>query len=254
VSSEPLRVVVIDDEPLARDSIRTLLADDAEVRVVGEGSGSDAAVLIARTRPDLMFLDIQMPEVDGFALLDQIGADTVPAVIFVTAYDRYAVRAFEVHALDYLLKPFDDQRFAGTLGRAKERARARHSGEIDTRIAELLKDRDASRVRFLIPVRDKTIVVDANQIDWIEATDYYVTLHAGTAAHLLRQTMDEIEKQLDRRQFFRVHRSAIVNIDRVREIHPLFRGDCALVLADGRRIKLSRSRRKDFEALFAKPG
>jgi two-component system LytT family response regulator len=253
MTTDPLRVIVIDDEPLARDSIRALLADDTEVRVVGEGSGSDAAALIARTRPDIMFLDIQMPEVDGFALLDQVGADTVPAVIFVTAYDRYAVRAFEVHALDYLLKPFDDARFAAAVTRAKERVRARRRGEADNRIAELLKDRDASRVRFLIPVREKTIVVDATQIDWIEAADYYVTLHAGAAAHLLRQTMDEIEKQLDRRQFFRVHRSAIVNIDRVREIHPLFRGDCALVLADGRRIKLSRSRRKDFEALFAQP-
>jgi two-component system LytT family response regulator len=257
MTPDPLRVIVIDDEPLARDSIRALLADDAEVHVVGEGSGSDAAALIARTRPDIMFLDIQMPEVDGFALLDQVGADTVPAVIFVTAYDRYAVRAFEVHALDYLLKPFDDVRFAAAHGRAKERVRARRRGEVDNRIAELIaemiKDRDASRVRFLIPVREKTIVVDASQIDWIEAADYYVTLHSGPAAHLLRQTMDEIEKQLDRRQFFRVHRSAIVNIDRVREIHPLFRGDCALVLVDGRRIKLSRSRRKDFEALFAQP-
>ncbi|HXH38417.1 MAG TPA: LytTR family DNA-binding domain-containing protein, partial [Thermoanaerobaculia bacterium] len=221
MSADPIRVVVIDDEPLARDSIRTLLAGDAEVRVVGEGSGSDAAALIARTRPDLMFLDIQMPEVDGFALLDQVGADTVPAVIFVTAYDRYAVRAFEVHALDYLLKPFDDQRFAGALARAKELVKARFRGEVDNRIAELLRDRETSRARFLIPVRDKTIVVDAGQIDWIEAADYYVTIHAGAAAHLLRQTMDEIEKQLDRRQFFRVHRSAIVNVDRVREIHPL---------------------------------
>ncbi len=252
-TADPLRVLIVDDEPLARDSIRTLLAEDAEVRVVGEGTGIDAAALIARTRPDLLFLDIQMPEVDGFALLDQVGADTVPAVIFVTAYDRYALRAFEVHALDYLLKPFDDKRFEGALGRAKERAYARRRGEIDTRIAELLKERETSRTRFLIPVRDKTLVVDAAQIDWIEAADYYVTLHAGAAAHLLRQTMDEIEKQLDGRQFFRVHRSAIVNVDRVREIHPLFRGDCALVLSDGRRIKLSRSRRKEFEALFTQP-
>ena len=250
MSIDPIRILIIDDEPLARDSIHALLADDAEVRVVGEGTGSDAAALIARTRPDLMFLDIQMPEVDGFALLDQVGADTVPAVIFVTAYDRYAVRAFEVHALDYLLKPFDDERFASALARAKERALARRRGETDNRIADLLQEREGSRTRFLIPVREKTIVVDAAQIDWIEASDYYVTLHAGPAAHLLRQTMDEIAKQLDPRQFFRVHRSAIVNIDRVREIHPLFRGDCALVLADGRRIKLSRSRRKDFEALF----
>ena len=248
--SEPFRVVIIDDEPLARDSIRALLADDAEVRVMGEGTGSDAAALVARTRPDILFLDIQMPEVDGFAVIQQVGAGTVAAVIFVTAYDQYAVRAFEVHALDYLLKPFDDQRFFGALGRAKERVGARRRGETDNRIAELLKDRELSRTRFLIPAREKTIVVDAAQIDWIEASDYYVTLHAGAASHLLRQTMDEIEKQLDRRQFFRVHRSAIVNVDRVREIHPLFRGDCALVLADGRRIKLSRSRRKDFEALF----
>lgn len=248
--TDPLRILIIDDEPLARDSIRTLLAEDAEVRVVGEGTGVEAAALIARTQPDLLFLDIQMPEVDGFAVLEKVGADTVPAVIFVTAYDRYALRAFEVHALDYLLKPFDDQRFAGALTRAKERARARRRGELDNRIAGLLKEREATRTRFLIPAREKTIVVDAAQIDWIEASDYYVTLHAGAAAHLLRQTMDEIEKQLDHRQFFRVHRSAIVNVDRVREIHPLFRGDCALVLTDGRRIKLSRSRRKDFEALF----
>ncbi|HXH94887.1 MAG TPA: LytTR family DNA-binding domain-containing protein [Thermoanaerobaculia bacterium] len=253
MSSEPLRVIIIDDEPLARDSIRALLEGDAEVRVVGEGTGAEGAALIARTRPDLMFLDIQMPEVDGFALLEQVGAATVPAVIFVTAYDRYALKAFEVHALDYLLKPFDDGRFASALAHAKERARGILRGEVDTRIAELLRERsEASRSRFLIPVRDKTIVVDAADIDWIEASDYYVTIHSGTSAHLLRQTMDEIETQLDARLFFRVHRSTIVNIDRVREIHPLFRGDCALVLAGGQRLKLSRSRRKDFEARFRK--
>jgi len=246
-----LRTVIIDDEPLARESVRALLGNDAEVKVVGEGTGSEAVALIARTRPDILFLDIQMPEVDGFAVMEQIGADAVSAVIFVTAYDRYAVRAFEVHALDYLLKPFDDRRFAEALARAKERVRAKQRGEIDHRIAELLAERAVPRTRFLIPAREKTIVLDAAQIDWIEAADYYVTLHAGTAAHLLRQTMEEIETQLDRRHFFRVHRSAIVNIDRVREIHPLFRGDCAPVLADGRRIKLSRSRRKAFEALFA---
>jgi len=251
--SDPLRVIVIDDEPLARDSIRALLVDDDEVRVVGEGTGTDGAALIARTRPDLLFLDIQMPEVDGFALLDQVGAEAVPAVIFVTAYDRYALRAFEVHALDYLLKPFDDRRFAKALEHAKERARGRRRGDVDARIAELLQERASSRSRFLIPTRDKSVVVDAAQIDWVEAADYYVSLHVGAVSHLLRQTMDEIESQLDPRQFFRVHRSAIVNVDRVREIHPLFRGDCALVLTGGQRLKLSRSRRKDFEALFAQP-
>lgn len=243
--SEVLRVAIVDDEPLARDAIRVLLKNDREVRVVGEASGADAATLIARTHPDLMFLDIQMPEVDGFMLLDQIGPDTVPAIVFVTAFDRYALRAFEVHALDYLLKPFDDRRFADALARAKERARSK----VPSKIAELLAERTPKR--FLIPERGKSVVVDADQIDWVEAADYYVSLHEGKQTHLLRQTMDEIESQLDARKFFRVHRSAIVNLDRVREVHPLFRGDCALVLADGTRLRLSRSRRKAFEALFA---
>ncbi|HEX7191988.1 MAG TPA: LytTR family DNA-binding domain-containing protein [Thermoanaerobaculia bacterium] len=243
--SDVLRVAIVDDEPLARDAIRILLKNDREVRVVCEASGAEAAALIARTHPDLMFLDIQMREVDGFALLDQIGPDTVPAIVFVTAFDRYALRAFEVHALDYLLKPFDDRRFTDALARAKERAR----GKTPSGIAELLAERRPKRL--LIPARGKSIVVDTNQIDWVEAADYYVSLHEGKQTHLLRQTMDEIESQLDGQKFFRVHRSAIVNLDRVREVHPLFRGDCALVLADGTRLRLSRSRRKAFEALFA---
>ena len=251
--SERLRALVVDDEPLAREGIRGLLEQDAEVAIAGECTGTEAAAMIARTRPDILFLDIQMPEVDGFALLDQIGADAVPAIVFVTAFDRYALRAFEVHALDYLLKPFDDARFTKALARAKERARAHRRGEVDARIAELLAERGAAtQSRFLIPVRDRTIVVNAADIDWIEAADYYVSLHVAGASHLLRRTMDEIEKQLDPKQFFRVHRSAIVNVDRVREIHPLFRGDCALVLSGGQRVKLSRSRRADFEALFAR--
>jgi two-component system, LytTR family, response regulator len=249
----PLSILIIDDEPLARDSIRALLEEEHDVRVVGEATGTDAAALITRTRPDILFLDIQMPEVDGFAVLDQVGADAVPVVVFVTAYDRYALRAFEVHALDYLLKPFDDRRFAEALSRAKERAWSHRRGTVDARLTELLQVRAQRRARFLVPTRDKTIVVDADQIDWIEAADYYVSLHAGGTSHLLRETMDEIEKQLDPGQFFRVHRSAIVNIDRVREIHPLFRGDCEVGLADGTRVKLSRSRRRDFEALFARP-
>ena len=246
--SEPLRVVIVDDEPLARDAIKVLLKKDPEVRVVGAASGADAAALIARTHPDLMFLDIQMPEVDGFALLEQIGPEAVPAIVFVTAYDRYALRAFEVHALDYLLKPFDDHRFAEALQHAKERAR----GKMPSGIAELLAER--SPKRFLIPARGKSVVVEAGQIDWVEAAGYYVSLHAGKGSHLLRETMEDIEKQLDARKFFRVHRSAIVNLDRVREVHPLFRGDCALVLEDGTKLRLSRSRRKAFEAMFAQVG
>ena len=245
-----MKVVIVDDEPLARQVVRMLVESDRELTIAGECSGVDAAEVITRERPDILFLDIQMPEVDGFALLDQIGPDAVPAIVFVTAYDSYALRAFEVHALDYLLKPFDDRRFAEALKLAKKRAR----GKGEPGIAELLAERASLPKRFLIPARRKSIVVDADQIDWVEAADYYISLHAGAATHLLRQTMDEIEKQLDGRKFFRVHRSAIVNLDRVREVHPLFRGDCALVLADGTRLRLSRSRRKAFEAMFAKAG
>jgi len=233
-----VKAVIVDDEPLARKSIRLLLERDGEVEVAGECSGADAAALIAGTRPEIMFLDVQMPEVGGFDLLEQIGADAVPVVVFVTAYDNYAVRAFEMHGLDYLLKPFDDARFAQALVRAKDQVRAR--------------GRSPYAQRFLVRAREKFVVVNAADIDWIEAADYYVTLHAGGKSHLLRETMATLEKRLDPARFIRVHRSAIVNIDRVREIHPLFRGDCTLVLADGTQVKLSRARREEFERLFTR--
>ena len=248
------RVLIVDDEPLAREGIATLLGNDAEVLVVEAASGVDAAALIQRLRPDILFLDIQMPEVDGFALLEQVGADAVPAIVFVTAFDRYALRAFDVHALDYLLKPFTDARFHAALARAKQQVLARREGVLDARIADLLRAHRAPRTRFLVPARGKTLVVDASEIDWIEAADYYVCLHCGAASHLLRETMDQIEARLDSQHFFRVHRSAIVNLSRVREIHPLFRGDCELRLADGATVRLSRNRRRAFEARFAHVG
>jgi two-component system LytT family response regulator len=247
--TSPLRTIIVDDEPLARDSVRMLLHRDPEIEIAGECSGVDAAALIERTSPDIMFLDVQMPEVDGFDLLEAVGADAVPAVIFVTAYDEYALRAFEVHAIDYLLKPFDDARFERALTRAKERARSR--GQKNEHLADLVRERSQYLKRFLVRVRDKIIVVNADDIDWIEAADYYVSLHVGSKTHLLRETMSDLETRLDPERFFRAHRSAIVNVDRVREIHPLFRGDCALVLADGTQVKLSRTRRDDFERLFS---
>ncbi len=249
-----LKVLIVDDEPLARANVEALLGGDPEIEVVGQASGVDAVALVARLRPDIVFLDIQMPEVDGFALLELIGADAVPAIVFVTAYDRYALRAFDVHALDYLLKPFSDARFASALARAKTQARTHRRGELDARIAELLRAQQSPRTRFLVPARDKTVVVEAGQVDWIEAADYYICLHCGGTSHLLRDTMDEIERQLDPQLFFRVHRSAIVNLARVREIHPLFRGDCELKLADGTTVRLSRNRRREFEARFAQLG
>jgi two-component system LytT family response regulator len=237
------RALIVDDEPLARASIRSLLERDPEVEIVGECSGPDAAAIIARTRPHIMFLDVQMPEIDGFDLLRMIGDDAVPAVVFVTAYDAFAIKAFEVQALDYLLKPFDDDRFAKTLQRAKEQA-----------ATPPRPPAGGYRQRFLVRVRDRIVVVNAPDIDWIEAADYYVAIHVAGQSYLLREPLADLEKNLDPGIFFRAHRSAIVNLQRVREIHPLFRGDSVLVLTDGSRVKLSRARREEFDRVFAVGG
>ena len=253
----PLRALVIDDEPLAREALRLMIGRDKDFHVAGECSGVDAPALIAQTRPDVLFLDIQMPELDGFGVIEAVGVDAVPAVVFVTAYDAYALKAFDVHALDYLLKPFDDARLTQTLERVKSHLRGGNAQSSTTdRLVALLEDRERSARyarRFLVRVREKVVVVRAEDIDWIEAADYYASIHTGAASYLLRETMAELERRLDPGRFFRVHRSAIVNLDRVREVHPLFRGDCTLVLSNGTQVKLSRTRRDEFERLFAAP-
>jgi len=253
---DPIRVLIVDDEPLARQTIRLLLADDRDVEIAGECSGADGAATIERTRPDLLFLDVQMPEVDGFELLEQIGVAQAPVVIFVTAYSEHALRAFEVHAIDYLLKPVADDRFATALARGKElvqlrRARGAAAGAPDANLGALLRAHSRVTKRILVRDRDRTRVIDADTIDWIEAADYYALIHAAGESHLLRETMNELAERLDPAKFFRAHRSAIVNLDRVKEIHPLFRGDRTLVLADGTHVRLSRSRRAAFESALA---
>ena len=229
-----LRVLIVDDEPLARTSVRLLLEQDRELTVAGECSGIDAPRLIRELRPDILFLDIQMPEVDGFDVLGRVGLNAVPALVFVTAYDQYALRAFDVAALDYLVKPFDDRRFFATLARAKEQARR-----------QTAMPRPATR--FIVRARDKVVFLRASELDWIEAADYYVSLHAGGRVYLLRRSMASLEAELDPARFVRVHRSAVVNLDRVREMHPACRGESVLVLQDGTRVRLSRSRRAELE-------
>ncbi len=251
-AATPMKVLVVDDEPLARENLRVLLVADPQVEVVGECAGTEAVAMIARLRPDIMFLDVQMPELDGFALLDLIGPEAVPAVVFVTAFDRHAVRAFEVHALDYMLKPFTDARFEAALARAKARVLAHRQARMaDAGILELLQARQRQHCRFLIPGQDKSVVVEADEIDCVRAADYYVILQCGGVNHLLRESMDAMERRLDPERFMRVHRGAIVNLARVREVHPLFRGGCELRLVDGTVLKLSRDRRAEFEARFA---
>lgn len=244
-----IRVLIVDDEPLARESVRLVLEADPSVTVAGSGAGTDAARLVASTKPDLMFLDVQMPVVDGFDVIAAIGPDAVPAIVFVTAYDQYAVRAFEVHALDYVLKPFDDRRLLATLERAKQRLAARTPAPTE-QLVDLLAERERARAfvqRFIVRGRDKTVLVDARDVDCLEAADDYVELHAGKVVHVMRERLADLEEKLDPSRFVRIHRSTIVNLERVREIHPLVRGDALVVLEGGATFRLSRSRRSEFE-------
>lgn len=255
--SPPIRTTIVDDEPMARQILRRLLASDAEILVVGEG---DAVSLLPRLAPqtgepelvvDLLFLDIEMPEVSGFELLARLPAAAIPVVVFVTAFDRYALQAFEVHALDYLVKPFSDSRFAAALAQAKARVREK-SGLGGPEVAALLAGVRAEREqrpvdRLLVPLGQKLVVVPVADIDWIEAADYYARLHCGSRSYLLREPLERLERKLDASQFFRIHRSAIVQLDRVVEVHPHITSDLVVVLRGGRQLTLSRSRRRAFE-------
>src|SRR5919198_2348872 len=242
-----IRALVVDDEPLARRNIRALLKDDPEVEVVGEAGGGAAALeLIRRHSPDLVFLDIQMPEMDGFGVLERIEAERMPVIVFVTAFDRYALRAFEFHALDYLLKPFDDARFEKALARAKRQIERRDIEDLSRRLIALLEGREGATgpahpkylTRLLIKTAGRVSFLKAEEIDYITAEDYYVKLHVGRKGHLLRETMNEMESRLDPEKFARVHRSAIVNLERVRELRQLFNGEYVVALHDGTELKL----------------
>jgi two-component system LytT family response regulator len=254
-----IKTLVVDDEPLARRNIRALLKDDPEVEVVGEAGGGEAALeLIRRHSPDLVFLDIQMPEMDGFGVLERIEAERMPVIVFVTAFDRYALRAFEFHALDYLLKPFDDARFEKALAQAKRQIERRDIEDLSRRLIALLEGREGAGVpappkyltRLLIKTAGRVSFLKADEIDYITAEDYYVKLHVGRKGHLLRETMNEMESRLDPEKFARVHRSAIVNLERVRELRQLFNGEYVVALHDGTELKLSRTRREHLERLL----
>jgi two-component system LytT family response regulator len=225
----------VDDEPLARSNLTVLLARDPEIQVVGEvDSGAAALIEIRKIRPDLIFLDVQMPECDGFDVLERLGTDLPPAVVFVTAYDQYALRAFEAGALDYLLKPFDDARFDSALKRAKERVRER---------------RDSRRAanRFIIKGTGQISFVRISEIDWIEAADYYACLHVGLKTHLLRRSLAELEEELQP-AFCRIHRSTIVNLDRVQSLKLNQEGEYDVLLGRGTVLRLSRRYRKELQS------
>jgi two-component system, LytTR family, response regulator len=243
-----IRTLIVDDEPLGRERIRTLLADDPEIEVTGEcPDGRHAIAAIERSRPDLVFLDVQMPEVDGFAVLDAIAGDRMPMIIFVTAYDRYAVQAFEVHALDYLLKSFDRERFQASLQRAKHEIRHSKEGFLHERLAGLLEDVQARQkrlTRLVVKSTGRIVFLRVEEIDWVEAADNYVRIHAGRESHLIRETLQSLESRLNPEKFLRIHRSTLVNLDRIRELQPIFHGDYLVKLSDGTELTLSRSYRE----------
>lgn len=249
----PIRTLIVDDEPLARRRLQSLLGKDSEVLVVGScASGLEALKLAHEQSPDLIFLDVQMPRMDGFEFLRAMKLEKLPQVIFVTAYDAYALQAFEVSALDYLLKPFDDERFRKALLRAKERLFDQSGIDSNDRILSLLETlqpKSRSLDRVLIKMGERAFFLRTDEIDWIEAEGKYVRLHAGQRSYLLREGIGELELQLDAEKFLRIHRSTIVNIDRIKEMHPWFHGDYEIILLDGTRLSLSRRYRVRLKGL-----
>lgn len=259
-----ITTLIVDDEPLARRNIRLLLKDDPEVEVVGEAAnGREALALIKQYSPDLVFLDIQMPELDGFGVLESIEAERLPAIVFVTAFDQYALKAFEFHALDYLLKPFDDARFDKALRQAKLQVGQRELKDLSERLVALLAAHGGGAgsttesmrqpqylSRLLIKSAGRVFFLKTDEIDYVQAEDYYVKLNVGRKGHLLRETMNEMEAKLDPSKFLRIHRSTIVNIERIRELQQHFNGEYMVVLQDGSEHKLSRSRREQLQTLL----
>jgi two-component system, LytTR family, response regulator len=246
------RILVVDDEPLARERLKSMLRGAAGVELIGEaGDGRDAVEKIRALKPDLVFLDIQMPELDGFGVLNELNDSDRLAVVFVTAYDKFALKAFEVHAVDYLLKPFDKQRFETALKRALDQLARKQPAQINEQLSALLADlktRAQTPERLAVKSEGRVVFVNISDIDWIEAADNYVALHVGKESHLLRETMASLEARIPK-PFLRISRSTIVNTDRIKELQPLFHGDYAVILKDGTKLTLTRGYRDKLQEL-----
>jgi two-component system, LytTR family, response regulator len=252
--SSSIRVVIVDDEPLAREGVRVQLAQYPEVHVVGEcGDGPEAIRAIEQLTPDLLFLDVQMPGMDGFEVLRTLELDKFPVVVFITAYDQHALKAFEVSAIDFLLKPFDDERFQKAFDRAKNQIEIASIRSIDQHLHKLLAAARSDEhyvERMVVKSFGRIFFLPTSEIDWIEAADNYVSLHTGAHAHLVRDTLTALEAKLDPRHFLRIRSSAIVNIDRIKELHPLFKGDFEVLLKSGAKLRTSRRYRERLSRLL----
>ncbi len=257
----PIPTVIIDDEPLARERIQTLLADHPDFEVLAECSdGHQGIEAIKEQAPKLIFLDIQMPELDGFEMLEQLEPDELPCVVFCTAFDDYAMKAFEVHALDYLLKPVDKERFATTIDRVRQRLGSTDGASTDgvddtlrrglLELIDELPSRRKFRDRLVVKSEGRVIFINASEIDWIEAAGNYARLHVGEDSHLIRETMIGLERKLDPDKFVRIHRSAIVNVHGIREMQPLFHGEYLVVLESGTQLTLSRGYRDNLQRIL----
>ncbi len=247
-----IKTMLVDDEPLARERIRTLLVSEPDVEIVAEcANGLEAVAMLADCKPDLLFLDVQMPELDGFEVLQNMAAEKIPAIIFVTAYDQYALRAFEVHALDYLLKPFDRERFAKTLQRARLQIQHKREGDLSERLQAMLaqvREEKKYLERLVIKSGGRVFFLKVNEIDWIEAAANYVRLQTGRESHLLRETIKGLEARLDPGKFLRLNRSTLVNIERIKELQSWSNnGEYAVILKTGIRLISSRNYRDKLE-------
>lgn len=248
------RALIVDDMRLARQRVRRHLEEDDEIDVVGEcGSGREAIEFIGKSAPDLVFLDVQMPAAGGFDVVRAVGVERMPAVVFVTAYEEHALRAFDVHAVDYLLKPFEPGRFRTAVARAKKQVIAGERGDLEERLGALLRDVKSGQKylnRMAIKSSGRTVFLSDEEIDWIEAAGNYLRLHTGGETHLIRERMNQFEAKLNPERLVRIHRSTIVNVDRIRETHPLFNGDQLVILRDGTKLAMSRTYRDRLFSVF----
>lgn len=265
-----IRALIVDDESLAREALSVMLGEDTEIEVIAEcRNGREAVVAIREQLPDVVFLDIQMPEMDGFQVIEEIGVKLMPVTVFVTAFDKHALRAFEAHALDYLLKPFDHDRFDTALQRAKTQVRQRKLGEIGENLFALMQDvklkpgeseadnrkpeKETQKEpidRVVIKASGRIYFLKTEEIDWVEASGDYLSLHSGGKSHLIRETMNDFHAKLDAKKFIRIHRSTIVNIERIKDIQPLFKGEYVITLTSDKRLKSSRGYRPELQRLL----
>lgn len=249
-----IRTLIVDDEQLARERLLSLLEGDPDIEIMGEcSSGKEAIAAIKTESPDLVFLDVQMPEGDGFDVLESIDFHTMPIVVFVTAYDQYAIRAFDVHALDYLLKPFDQTRFEQALVRAKSEVVLRNNTNVNQKLLSMLEHIESHKKeldRILVKSSGKVFFLKFDEIDWVESAGNYVKLHVGSESHLLRETMGEMERKLGNEKFVRIHRTVIVNLDRIKELQPWFNGEYIVILNNGMKLTASRGYKKKLSEVF----